>query len=465
MHVTSAEGQCMLCKSMWSDDIMRSLFSSHWYDKTYAHVQMNFVFERERQFFPITLEKIQYEKLREQWRKTINTHDSLFRDIRNIIDNIRRSSFASSVESWQELVLLCSTMRIEDLAFFKNLDVDDLRIISQHEKQNKAKYTPVLRLRCPTQDCRGLLSTHFKCAVCETKACRDCHRKQTDEHKCNPDDIESAKLIKSECKSCPNTSCNVPIFKVEGCRQMFCTSCKTCFDWETRNIINGNVHNPHYFEWLASQSSVQQQQQPVVQQQNNNCQDGQITDDMLTMLNRIQRLNTKNVALQSTALFLYTFLINVREIADYPATLIPNPINPDILQSMNAKERSEYLQSHITEEQFKQHCFKTHRAYMRNKNIADICSMLYMATGNAVSVTAWSRMQPSSFKTKEAIEMLQPVETQCRALMRYFNQSMIKMAKKFSSKAGMQLFNHDGSRSWVSDPKAENKEALINIPH
>jgi len=35
-----------------------------------------------------------------------------------------------------------------------------------------------------------------------------------------------------------------------NCDQMWCTSCNTAFSWRTLRIVNGTVHNPHYFEYL-----------------------------------------------------------------------------------------------------------------------------------------------------------------------------------------------------------------------
>ena len=74
-----------------------------------------------------------------------------------------------------------------------------------------------------------------------------------DDHVCNRNDIESAELIKNSSKPCPK--CYVPIFKISGCNQMFCTNCHVVFDWVSLKIDTGSVHNAHYFDWMTSQKN------------------------------------------------------------------------------------------------------------------------------------------------------------------------------------------------------------------
>jgi hypothetical protein len=77
---------------------------------------------------------------------------------------------------------------------------------------------------CPMDDCRGFLSTAWKCGLCETWICKDCHEKKAEKddesHTCNPDSVETAKLIAAETKPCP--TCAIPIYKINGCDQMYC---------------------------------------------------------------------------------------------------------------------------------------------------------------------------------------------------------------------------------------------------
>jgi hypothetical protein len=104
---------------------------------------------------------------------------------------------------------------------------------------------------CPVDDCRGFLSSQYKCGMCETWCCPDCHaiigKSKTDAHTCDPNDVESVKALKSDTKPCPK--CAVPIFKIDGCDQIWCTQCHIAFSFRT-GAIESNIHNPHYYEWL-----------------------------------------------------------------------------------------------------------------------------------------------------------------------------------------------------------------------
>ena len=103
---------------------------------------------------------------------------------------------------------------------------------------------------CPQEECRGFLSQQWKCGTCATWTCPECHEVKGDfqdsPHTCDPNNVETAKLLAQDTKSCPK--CATGIFKIEGCDQMWCTQCHTAFSWRTGRIET-HIHNPHFYEW------------------------------------------------------------------------------------------------------------------------------------------------------------------------------------------------------------------------
>ena len=106
---------------------------------------------------------------------------------------------------------------------------------------------------CPENDCRGFLSSQWKCGVCHLKFCPHCHDKliKDVEHTCDEEKVKSAELIRKQCKNCPK--CGASTFKISGCPQMWCTSCHTAWNWNSGRIEDKIIHNPHYFEYLREQ--------------------------------------------------------------------------------------------------------------------------------------------------------------------------------------------------------------------
>jgi hypothetical protein len=72
---------------------------------------------------------------------------------------------------------------------------------------------------CPDSECRGFLSTQWKCGLCEKWSCPDCHEvkghNREEPHECNPDVLATARLLSNDTKPCPN--CRTGIFKIDGC--------------------------------------------------------------------------------------------------------------------------------------------------------------------------------------------------------------------------------------------------------
>ena len=106
--------------------------------------------------------------------------------------------------------------------------------------------------KCGVEGCLGSLSTAWKCGLCDTFSCSECHAvkgpARDTPHTCNTDDIASVAEINKSTRGCP--SCGTSIYKIAGCDQMFCTipGCETAFSFRTGHKETGIIHNPHFFE-------------------------------------------------------------------------------------------------------------------------------------------------------------------------------------------------------------------------
>lgn len=124
-----------------------------------------------------------------------------------------------------------------------------------NNQEGVAESKPGVVMKCTHDDCRGFItSANYSCGICETVYCKKCLEVKNidasadDIHECNQDSVETATFILKQSKPCP--SCGTRISKVSGCDQMWCTQCHVTFSWKKGTVENGNVHNPHYFEWL-----------------------------------------------------------------------------------------------------------------------------------------------------------------------------------------------------------------------
>lgn len=104
--------------------------------------------------------------------------------------------------------------------------------------------------KCPNGECRGFLSTAWKCGLCGDFFCTDCHKKKTGpDHVCDDAEKATVAMIKDATKPCPK--CGMPIDRYTGCSQVWTPCCKIAFDWNTGKIvINERIHSPEYYDYM-----------------------------------------------------------------------------------------------------------------------------------------------------------------------------------------------------------------------
>lgn len=92
-------------------------------------------------------------------------------------------------------------------------------IIGLKAEEEKEEEKKKFIRRCTRDGCQGFLSTAWKCGLCNWYSCSRCFivkgQAHDTPHECKKEDIETADLIKKDCKPCPK--CGEFIMKSSGC--------------------------------------------------------------------------------------------------------------------------------------------------------------------------------------------------------------------------------------------------------
>ena len=216
--------KCMSCKYSWDFEFVSDNTDYEFHDITYRERRCKVIMERERSLLPATQPYVVTEK------KITSLQDEYDRLL------------AKSKRIAQKLA---------EVNRDKKLIRDQLNAAKRGTILDKA-VEPVANNKfngnCPQPDCKGFLGSNYVCGLCEKKACKKCRQVKHKGTECDPNTIETVKTLAMDTKRCPN--CGIPIYKISGCDQMFCTKCHTAFDWKTGKIETGRVHNPHYYEFV-----------------------------------------------------------------------------------------------------------------------------------------------------------------------------------------------------------------------
>ena len=223
---TSKDPHCMSCRNAWSQNYLVMKLNRSFITNDFKKHRKNLLLEQQLSRLPATMEAA---------------------------DRVRRSEVeqAKADEIRTKIYDLKTELRKAEYDYRKHYNEAN-RIKNGTEKEGEKKQ---FIMPCSNKDCRGFLSTQWKCDICEKHSCSKCFEiignNKNDPHECKDENIKSAELIRKECRQCPG-KCGANIFKTEGCDQMFCTQCHVAFSWKTGEIEKGPVHNPHWYQWQAT---------------------------------------------------------------------------------------------------------------------------------------------------------------------------------------------------------------------
>jgi hypothetical protein len=399
---------CMQCRVGWNREFVDLNFPKVYINNDLKKHRENQLIEQEKAMLPETIPFVSFEARDKERHLQIANLEKSIREMRNTINVLRNESYTD-----------------------RNRLYDGRRNLAETEEEKESK--SFIRA-CPAPDCRGFLSTQWKCALCEVWVCPECHEtkdgRNDANHTCNPENVETAKLLAKETKPCPK--CSAVIYKIDGCDQMWCTQCHTAFSWRTGRIETTVIHNPHYYDWLRRQNNGVIPRNPL----DNPCGGRRMVDTY--ELRRIIKSRGGDVSHDNPLL---QRIYNVHRIIShmYHVELHAYRVNQAINPTTNRDLRMRYLGKQIDESEWKKLLHYREKQKDKKHAFYQIIDMFVNASQDLFGEILVQLHQPASKECDQTIEQTLKALDELRV---YFNESIAIVKKRFNSNTtlGVTLF-------------------------
>lgn len=268
---TTQDAHCMSCRKAWTREILVNNFTQKFVSHAYKNRRESLLLEREKSLMPATQPYVELErKVRKASKEiaalgvVVNAHNNKLQTIGAL--QLAPLAVEHGFDNEFDALVLRHKMMQDQRRLLSNvaLDIQHLEwyqnqlIVRLHGGQVEHEKRQFVRA-CPAADCRGFLSSAWKCGMCDNWSCPECHevkgKEKDSPHTCDPNSVETAKLLAKDSRNCPK--CASMIFKIDGCDQMYCTQCHTAFSWRTGRVETGTIHNPHYYEYHRQRGTLQ----------------------------------------------------------------------------------------------------------------------------------------------------------------------------------------------------------------
>lgn len=228
---TAADPHCMNCRHVWNREFLDAHLTRSWMEGDFRKRREAVLFDREKSRLPATQEAVEVERERrratEKKAELRERRAAIKRELAEIESRLGEIMYFTEHGAWRPA---------------------EGGAGAPGPKKEARQFVAA----CPSSTCRGFLSTAYVCGVCEGKFCSACREPKlgdAETHTCDPGLVATIKAITADSRACP--SCGTAISRVSGCDQMYCTQCDTAFSYTTGKVVEGVIHNPHYFERLA----------------------------------------------------------------------------------------------------------------------------------------------------------------------------------------------------------------------
>ena len=365
MEITT-DAHCMQCKNIWNREFIDSACTKHFRNKNLKTHRENILFEREKCFLPDAQTIASKRKIK-----------------KNLIDENNKK-----------------IKQLRDELYLLERKNEEIRM--QHEEPEAIVERRKFVRKCPVTECRGFLSTQWKCELCDNKICHECNEIKNDEHVCEPGAVETMNLLKKDTKACPN--CGTMIFKISGCPQMWCPDCHTAFNWNTLHIEKGVIHNPHFFEFQRLGGNI-------------NRANGDIPCGGLPTVHdlyRVCNINGRFKLINQESKIFFDFQRMIIHIDIVVIVRRNNGPRHDL------ERRISYLMNIITEEEYKFLLQKDEKSREKQRDINNILTMI-VHTGTDI-IRQFVNKEMNSLQTTDIITNL----------IKYTNETLLIISKRYS---------------------------------
>ena len=384
---TIEDPNCMSCKKIFNRTFINDNCTIVFINGIFKKHRQEVLFNREKSMLPESQPYVEIEIIKNNMLKDI----AKIRDTKSKLEN--------------EIVLLNGQMN----RIYNNMSRLNVNVSGPSNETERRKFIR----KCPMEDCRGFLSSRWKCGSCETQICNLCNEEQTGEHQCKPENVASMELLNKDTKSCPE--CGTMIYRIAGCSHMFCTECKCSWDWNTQSILKGHNTNPHYYEFVRSNGNA-------VGRNVNDIPCGGLPD--VYVLRSIFNKFVYNKKLTDDLYALHNCITHIQRIE------IRTFAEPDII-TLNRPLRVSYLMNILSEEAFKQSLQLREKIRDKKIDFNNIYQM-FVTVASDIFSQIYQELRDLYQPVQVNIDYLTSQYTILMNLTVYFNENIKKIGKMYN---------------------------------
>jgi hypothetical protein len=420
-QILASEAQlCMLCNANISDEFV-SMHTTKAFRSKFKHKKADEAYLIQRNRLPETQERL----TRRMSIMRLNFHLKELKNMKENLKYFRRELNQEDVRNAEAAIerleqKVAEIERENEEAGYNNV-FEPIRRGGDEEDEEEVTKKKNWSRPCPHDNCRGFIFSGSKCDLCGMLSCKKCHEPMEDKenHECDKEILKNVAALKKETRACP--SCHIPIFKIDGCDQMWCVECKTFFSWKTgQPLKHGSVrHNPHYFEWLRkSGNDIPRQPGDVVG-------GGECRAPFIPRL--------IYVITDEYIWFNRTFEEAREWVGNFNGYHYEHK-----LEEMEEQSRVKFLKNEMDEQGWKRRVQVTKTKHDRNEGVASILEM-FMQSVSDLLVQAKNKDDSTTSKSEEKCIIKEELEQDRLRLVEFINGQFADLKERLGSTAIMTL--------------------------